>query len=202
MSLFLGPIHHIMFGKIKLQEGFANFLVRSAVKKSKNEEFGIKVDLNTPSIPQGELEEIVDTTNIHGSLQSMIVVVEKRLAFSVDEVLKDGIFSIEEILDLAYEYGKNNLIDSNLNLEETYREISSRILNGMPCDRIEEFLDSDENNLRWRDRMDIHAEYWNGVGRDSKIFYDIRTSIIEGMLSNSDVEYFSHEDNVFELRLA
>lgn len=202
MSLFLGPIHHIMFDKIKLQEGFVNFLVKSATEKSKSKEFEMKVDLNTPSIPHGKLEDIVDTTNIHGSLQSMIIVVEKKIAFSVDKALKDDIFTIEEILDLAYKYGRNNLIDSNLNLEEVYREISSRILNGMPCDRIEEFLESGENNLRWRDRMDIHAEYWNGVGRDSKIFYDIRTSIIEGMLSNSDVEYFSHEGNVFELRLA
>ena len=65
------------------------------------------------------------------------------------------------------------------------------MLNGMPCDRVEEMLDSTEDSFRWRDRLDIHADYWEPYGR---------TSVIEGLLSQSDISYSWDGENEFELR--
>ena len=74
------------------------------------------------------------------------------------------------------------------------------MLNGMPCDRVEEMLDSTEDSFRWRDRLDIHADYWEPYERSSKDFYQIRTSVIEGLLGQSDISYTWNGENEFKLR--
>ena len=160
----------------------------------------MKLDLSLAGVPAGSLEEIVDTTNIHGSLQSLVVIVEKRLAFVVDEALRSGIFTIEDIKNIGRQYGQDHNLGSDLGIEDVYPAIAGKMLNGMPCDRVEEMLDSTEDSFRWRDRLDIHADYWEPYGRSSKDFYQIRTSVIEGLLSQSDISYSWDGENEFELR--
>lgn len=200
MSLFLGPIHHIMYNKIKFQEGLVDAIVRAAGEKTGNDELELKLDLSLAGVPAGSLEKIVDTTNIHGSLQSLVVIVEKRLAFIVDEAIRSDIFTIEDIKDIGRQYGQDHNLGSDLSIEEVYPAIAGKMLNGMPCDRIEEMLDSTEDSFRWRDRLDIHADYWEPYGRSSKDFYQIRTSVIEGLLGQSDISYTWNGENEFELR--
>ena len=200
MSLFLGPIHHIMHNKIMFQEGLVDYILISAKEKTGNNVLGENLDAKIGGVPKGNLEDIVDTSNIHGSLQSLVVVVEKRLALVVDEVLKNGIFTMDDISLLANKYGQDNKLASGLGMEEIYPAISGKILNGMPCDRVEEILESTEDLFRWRDRLDIHAVYWEPYGRSSKNFYQIRTSVIEGLLSEVAVSYTWNGENEFELR--
>ena len=192
MSLFLGPIHHIMYNKIKFQEGLVDAIVKAAEEKTGNNELELKLDLSLAGVPAGSLEEIVDTTNIHGSLQSLVVV--------VDEALRSGIFTIEDIKSIGRQYGQDHNLGSDLGIEDVYPAIAGKMLNGMPCDRVEEMLDSTEDSFRWRDRLDIHADYWEPYGRSSKDFYQVRTSVIEGLLSQSDISYSWDGENEFELR--
>jgi len=181
-----------MYNKIKFQEGLVDAIVKAAEEKTGNNELELKLDLSLAGVPAGSLEEIVDTTNIHGSLQSLVVIVEKRLAFVVDEALRSGIFTIEDIKSIGRQYGQDHNLGSDLGIEDVYP--------GMPCDRVEEMLDSTEDSFRWRDRLDIHADYWEPYGRSSKDFYQIRTSVIEGLLSQSDISYSWDGENEFELR--
>lgn len=174
--------------------------MKAAEEKTGNNELELKLDLSLAGVPAGSLEEIVDTTNIHGSLQSLVVIVEKRLAFVVDEALRSGIFTIEDIKSIGRQYGQDHNLGSDLGIEDVYPAIAGKMLNGMPCDRVEEMLDSTEDSFRWRDRLDIHADYWEPYGRSSKDFYQIRTSVIEGLLSQSDISYSWDGENEFELR--
>ena len=182
------------------QEGLVDYILISAKEKTGNNVLGENLDAKIGGVPKGNLEDIVDTSNIHGSLQSLVVVVEKRLALVVDEVLKNGIFTMDDISLLANKYGQDNKLASGLGMEEIYPAISGKILNGMPCDRVEEILESTEDLFRWRDRLDIHADYWEPYGRSSKDFYQIRTSVIEGLLSEVAVSYTWNGENEFELR--
>ncbi|WAW14719.1 hypothetical protein [Peptostreptococcus equinus] len=199
MSLFLGPIHHIMFGKIKFQEGLCDYIIDEANKKT-YKDFKALIDEKVESLPQGQLEDIVDQANIHGSLQSMIAIVEKRLACIVDIAEKENIFTLEEIKDLARQYGRNNSLDKEISLEDSYAAIFGKMLNGMPCDRVEEKYENDENHIKWRDRIDIHSDFWNAMGRSSQDFYQIRSAVIEGLFENTGISYSVYENNEFELR--
>ena len=108
MSLFLGPIHKILFGKIKFQEDLYNFLIARAMDQNPDSQLDEYIFENCQHLPAGELEDVVDTTNIHGSLQSMIVIVEKKLAFTVNEIVKHRLLPWADIVRLSGRYGELN----------------------------------------------------------------------------------------------
>lgn len=200
MSAFLGPIHYLLFDKIKFQNGLCDYLLNNADSKDSN--FLKEVNDNTSSIPEGTLENIVDLSNIHGSLQSMIKDIEYRLAYIVDRIQKKEIFSFEEILKLSNEYGKTIDVDRDISPVEAYTILSSKLLNGMPCDRVQEILGKDEDFVSWRDRIDIHEEFWRAVQRDSSEFYEIRSSIIKGILEKTNLRYEEKDSYEYLIRRA
>lgn len=190
MSAFLGPIHYMLFAKIKFQDNFCNFLTDKANLKKDN--FRLEIEENTYVIPERDLSEIVDLNNIHMSLQEMIGEVEYKLVYVVEKIEREGIFLFDEILSLAWDYGKivgENEFDSEFKINEVYNFLSSKLLNGMPCDRVQEIISNDENEICWRDRMDIHEVFWDNLDRSSRDFYRIREQIISGMLENSDFKF-------------
>ena len=157
MSLFLGPIHKILFGKIKFQEDLYNFLIARAMDQNPDSQLDEYIFENCQHLPAGELEDVVDTTNIHA-------------------------------------------FPPNTSLEEAYPLIAGKILNGMPCDRMEEIVDKSDDRILWKDRIDIHGQYWTDLGLDVDKFYEIRTSVIKGLLSETRLEYTSPEKFTFELK--
>ena len=199
MSLFLGPIHHIMYGKIKFQDNLCEYIINGISEKT-GEDFAVVVNEVISPLPKGELEDVIDESNIHGSLQAMVSTVESRLAFIVSEAIKRGYLSLEDVKIIAKKFGKQNSFDKDIKLEEAYQTIGARILNGMPCDRVEEVLVNDSKSVKWIDRIDIHKDYWNEVGRDSGDFYEIRSSLIEGLFEDTGIRYTINDDREFELR--
>lgn len=53
---------------------------------------------------------------------------------------------------------------------EAYNAIY-KLVNGMPCDRVQVILQKDKDSVLWQDRMDIHQKYWNEIGGDAGDFY-------------------------------
>lgn len=196
MSLFLGPIHHLLYGKIQFQSRFANFLI----EESNNDLLKSEADKKYPAPPKGELEDIVDTTNIHGSLQVMVTAVEKRFAFVVSQILKNNIFSEDELLDLGYKFGQSETIEPCKTATEAYMLLSKRLLNGMPCDRVEQLMEKSDDLVTWRDTVDIRADHWQEQGLSSEIFYKIRSKALESAMENSDFIFSVKENGSYEIR--
>lgn len=74
MSEFLGPIHYMMYDKIKFQDKITNFLLDGNTKE---------IDEKIAPVSTDNLENLIDQENIHGWLDSKIAVVENRLAFAI-----------------------------------------------------------------------------------------------------------------------
>ncbi|MFR1138908.1 MAG: hypothetical protein ACLSDN_07985, partial [Anaerococcus vaginalis] len=74
MSEFLGPIHYMMYEKIKFQDKITDFLL-----DGKTEE----IDEKIKPVSTDNLENLIDQENIHGWLDSKIDVVENRLAYAI-----------------------------------------------------------------------------------------------------------------------
>ncbi len=196
MSLFLGPIHHLLYGKIQFQNRLSNFLIDSL----KAENLKTVADEKYPSPPTGNLEDIVDTADIHGSLQVMVTAVERRLAFVVSSLLKDGLATEDQLIDLGYQFGVSEKIEDVETAVEAYMALSKRLLNGMPCDRVEQLMEKSDDLVAWRDTIDIRKEYWDEQGLSSQIFYRLRAKVLEGCMIESKFEFKVMENESYEIR--
>ena len=75
MSENLGPIHYMMYEKIKFQDKITNYLLDGDTSK---------VDKINKAVSTDPLEDLIDQENIHGWLDSKIDVVENRLNYALN----------------------------------------------------------------------------------------------------------------------
>ena len=95
MSLFLGPIHHWLYRKIRLQEELITTLAEREGARS-GDSGKYETYVNRELRP---LEELIDTDNIHGWLQARIHDAEGRYAALVAAILKeDDLFVMSQCL--------------------------------------------------------------------------------------------------------
>lgn len=184
MSFNLGPIHYQLFNKILFQNKLTDLLINR---------FNLSENLAEIKNLNGlRLENNIDKDNIHGSLQGMIDIVEKRYAITVNLILKDN--TIEEILSVVNRYGMENRI-SNSNVMEAFNILNSKLLNGMPCDRVINIIEQNSSRIIWEENNMIHKRYWND--KNYKVYYIIRNSLIKSMLYC--LKFKEIEEGVYEI---
>ena len=97
MSLFLAPIHKMMYHKIHFLDDFASSFATEALKQKVNTVFA--------EVERGELAEVIDHNNIHGWLNEQVVLTEKRFAFIIENLLSSG-ETLEGLCQKASTLGK------------------------------------------------------------------------------------------------
>lgn len=157
MSAFLGPIHTWLFGKIKFQNELINKIVSYAIDNDWIESNIVVEKFGT--LEDGELKNIIDESNIHGWLQDRVSLVESSLAYLVTELIKNNADRFELICRLAYDFGVENQFKIYADVESAYKYIDSLLLDGMPCDRVNEIVTNEENLIVWKQNKDIHAQH-------------------------------------------
>ncbi|NLY19869.1 MAG: hypothetical protein GXZ08_01085 [Tissierellia bacterium] len=195
MSKFLAPIHHMMYDKIL----FLDTLTRLVLDLAHNNSvlsIKSKVDI-LGKIEKGELEDMIDQSNIHDWLNDRIQVVEKRFAYSVSLLLLEKPEAKDELLSIMHEVGKD--VSSDCSLFETYELIMSKFLDGMPCDRAVEITNKDKDSIRFKFVIDTHSKYWDEY-ENSEIYWELREACISGILENTDYELLKIDDKNYELR--
>lgn len=193
MSATLGPIHTWLYNKILFQDELTKALIRNMPWEN-------KVDSYCEPLQKGSLEQLIDESNIHGWLQSQIVIVEKRLAYAVTGMLKENPESLPQILLRAREFGKEHLLRDVLNAKGVYDQLEDLLLNGMPCDRVNEVVDSSDDYIRWIQTIQIHETYWQEVEGQVSHYDEIRSNLIQGMISETTFTFTQIDDQTFEIR--
>lgn len=208
MSLFLGNIHYWLFNKILWFEA----LEKEMIKLAKEE--GIDIDtLRKPIVEKyGEetknlpLEEMIDTSNIHGWLQATIHSAEGRMAALTKIILeKEGSKEALEKLYIAQGVlAANEVRESGTDLKtapEIYNSINDYILDGMPCDRVNEVLSSSDTEVIWTRTICVHKDIWEREGVNVDLFYELRSLWIKSFV-NAVNDKFSYieENNTFIIR--
>lgn len=206
MSLFLGKIHYWLFNKIVWFEGLEEEVIKLAEEKGINidilqKEINKKYGEKLPNLP---LEEMIDQSNIHGWLQGKINSAEGRLASWTVEILnsdKNSIYDLEKIyinqgISAAIEAKKEG--KACLNAVDIFNTMNDYILDGMPCDRVNEVIHSEESIVKWKRRVCVHNDIWTSVSGDVKIFYHLRDLWIKSFVNeiNKDFEYINEEEFV------
>lgn len=183
MSKTLGPIHYLMYEKIKFQDEITDFLMDGDFSQIKYE-----------PVSKRPLEEILDQENIHGFLQEKIDIVESRLAKALS--LCDN--PSEKLFKLGQECGKDKDFS---NFEEIFTDLNKYLLDGMPCDQgLSAVLDG--GSLYLITNNNLHAKYQDAINLENS-----RNASCEGghshdhhesfELGNSSVKDLKNEDSSY-----
>lgn len=188
MSLFLGRIHYIMYDKILFQEEILDNLLNFLEEEKRNE---LKKDLDEEfPLEKGNLEDIIDESNIHGWLNERVVRSENRLAKTVSILLRN--FDLEKLKNKFFEIGKN--YKAGEAPMEVFSFITSKFLDGMPCDHALAILKNDEDEFVFTVLSDVHKNIWKDYV-SPEIYWVLRDSFILGSLNSSDLKFEKIEEN-------
>lgn len=210
MSLFLGKIHFWLFNKIlwfqKLEKELVNIAKSEDLDIAKlNKEITNKYG---DTIPNKPLEEIIDTSNIHGWLQEKIHSSEGRVA-ALTTVLIDSNCNVKEKLEQIYikqgimaaaEVKKSGVLLNSA--EEIFNKVNDYILDGMPCDRVNEIIESSGECIKWTRRICVHKDIWNKENIDVEYFYFLRSLWIKYFVHeiNSEFIYVEEDNSIKSIR--
>lgn len=193
MSAFLGKIHYLLYNKIQVQENLLEDVLNFA------KENGIPVEKIKAEVyekygypERRALENVIDNGNIHGWLQAKIQSVESRTAAIVTKLINDYLIKIDEISKIYFENGRNVMKaigEYNFSPRELFELIFEYMLEGMPCDRVNEVIADSEDEFCWKTTVCIHKQHWDEVQGDVSNFYVLRNSWINGFLSLNSKKY-------------
>ena len=182
MSLFLGYIHHLMYDKVLFQEELLESLLE-LLDDDKKIKLIEELNRDFP-IERGDLKDIIDESNIHGWLDERVRRSENRLAETVAFLLRD--FDIEELKNKFNELGKTYEVGDSP--EEAFNFITSKFLDGMPCDHSLMIIKNEENEFIFKVARDLHKDIWESYVNPD-YYWDLRDAFISGSLENSGLKY-------------
>ena len=209
MSLFLGKIHYWLFNKVLWFEGLEGEIIKLAKDKGIDVE-KLEAEINSKygvKTPNKNLEDMIDTSNIHGWLQGKIHSAEGRMAAWTKGILEnnqDYILDMRKVYENQGVNAANEAKESleNINAETIFNSMNDYILDGMPCDRVNEVIDSSEESIMWKRRVCVHKNIWENEGILVDVFYELREHWINAFVNtmNNDYEYVKLEDNIQSIR--
>ena len=193
MSAFLGKIHYWLYNKIQLHEVLIDEIAEFASNKGYNSKELLEKSYLKYGYPViGDLENEIEHSNIHGWLQERIISVEHRLAYVITELLNSNTLSKENVADI-FRINANHIMQQ-ISIHEGapqdfFTLIFDYMLEGMPCDRVNEIVENSSTKIIWKTTRCLHEDYWNEVGGDINNFYFFRDSWINGFLATSGTNY-------------
>ncbi|KOF57747.1 MULTISPECIES: hypothetical protein [Clostridium] len=206
MSAFLGKIHYWLFNKIQLHEKLIENITELAERNGYNSKAMLNESYSKYGTPvTGSLEDNIEHDNIHGWLQQRIISVESRLAYIVTELLRNNAVKKEDIADIFYQSGVDTMKKLEISggsPQELFNLVFDYMLEGMPCDRVNEIIEDNENVIAWKTTRDLHKEYWDEAHGDVNNFNYFVDSWINGFLSASDTgyKYFREENDISTIK--
>lgn len=188
MSATLGKIHYWLYNKIKWYEGLEEEMIHWA---GQFPEFTLEEWVTHMHQDFGEptgdkpLEEIVDQTNIHGWLQSKIDSAELRQAYLVTRILTVRGDLKGELVGLFHKQGEKaalNYPQKPNTPEGLYQAMNDFILEGMPCDQVNEITHQSEDFIAWKTTECLHKPHWERVKGEVGNFYDLREEWLKAFI--------------------
>ncbi len=194
MSKFLGPIHFWLYRKIQLQEGLTDAIVAYGKENNWNvlSDSALADDVKPVEMP--ELDAVVDGANIHGWLQARIGSAEDRSARIVTAVLSEDASRIDGLKQAAKAFGQQNKAEVK-DAEEAYQLLNDSLLDGMPCDNVNQLTEKSADRVCWTRVMDVHGGSYSALGKDDAVYYALREAMVSGILEGTGYTYSDKDGN-------
>ena len=179
MSAFLAPIHYWLFNKIRRVEkreqrlfDLANDMCSSTAEELREQ---VWQSYGEP-LPDKDLSEMIDLSNIHGWLQKQITIAETREAAFVKELTgMCGGTGLETAETAFFEDGRDCGADAKGSgrydlhtASGIYKAMNDYFLNGMPCDQADMLVENSANKVVWQTDACLKEKNWNRAGSDPK----------------------------------
>ena len=114
------------------------------------------------------------------------------MAYVITEIIKNNFLSKADVT-IVFEQNAADLaqkIDINENSPQgLFNRVFDYMLEGMPCDRVNEIVENNETNITWKTTFCLHKDYWDEVDGDIENFYHFRSAWISSFLAESKSEY-------------
>lgn len=137
-----------------------------------------------------DLDRDCDPMNVHGWIQNMLDLVESNLAGITEEILSRNPEAMDVLKDTAYRFGYRHAKDTE-DSGSAYQLLDDVLLNGMPCDDVNEITEQTSDHVFWHEKQDMHAKYW----KNGENYRELRNAVIRGLLSKSAVTYAYDDGN-------
>jgi hypothetical protein len=200
MSAFLGPIHYWLYNKIKIQNKLTEEIISFGKANTSKGNLKEEMDILFGHIDIRPLEEMIDTTNIHGWLQECVSTVENRLAFIVTALIKEDEGVLNDLKTIFFNYGVSLSESSqDISASKIYQQFNDTLLDGMPCDHANAIISQEENEITWKRNVCVHNQYWSFVGGDIKTYYILREEFIKGFINNSGMVFKKIDEVTYQL---
>ncbi len=201
MSAFLGPIHHWLYNKIQLQQE----IIDEIYLLNQNYDLALETECNIRFgfFENKPLEEIIDHCNLHGWLQDRVSQVEYKYAYCVTTLLGKYPETKNSLLALLNKKGIHlaiTLKEFRLNAEGIYKAINDNLLDGMPCDHANRTIKQSDSEVVWTRELCIHTPYWEEVGGDINIYYELRDAWLEGLVSELGYSFEKVDAKTYRIR--
>ncbi len=144
MTETLGPIHYMMYEKIKYQDVLTRHLLED------RPELLAELDRRLPPVSLAPLDTLIDQENIHGWLSARIDVVEGRLAFALAKTA-----DFETKLRQAGAQARSGSAET---VDGLYDQLKLHLLDGMPCDAALTAVRED-SGVRLVQAVELHDQY-------------------------------------------
>lgn len=179
MSAFIGPVHYWLYEKIRLISQREEYIYEKAAAMcgSTAEELREQVwQTYGRPLPDSDLSELIDHTNIHGWLQRQINIAESREAAFIKELLDMCGDTAAGLIEQAFaEHGKmcgekakaKGKYDAGT-APGIYKALNDYYLNGMPCDQADMVVVSEADSLIWETGACLQEPNWKRAGADDK----------------------------------
>lgn len=189
MSAFLGPVHHWLYEKIKYQESINKKLLKSYDNLEKTE-----IESRFGMLTEGELETIIDHTQIHQWLSAQVEIVEGKLAHLVENIEED---KSQEIGTLFYREGQ--IVGAGqkfTNLQDAFAAINNNLLDAMPCDKGVKLVSQEAKELSFEYNPAVHQAF-----KDYQNFMKLRIKWIQGFLYDSAISVEQVNETTLKLKM-
>lgn len=200
MSAFLGHIHYWLYNKIRLVIEREEAIYKKAEKR-----FGSNVEelhelvlqtYGTP-LPDEDLTELIDHTNIHGWLQRQINISETREAAFIKELMDHfGVEAQTLVAEAFREHGyqcggnaKSSGRYDETSAEGIYQTLQDYLLNGMPCDQNDRVIENDSKRFVWEGDVCLQENNWKRVEIDVKIMKNFYQQWVSGFVEALNKEF-------------
>lgn len=183
MSTILGPIHYWLYNKIERQQQLVEELF--SLGKEQGVDLEAECQALYGSFDKKPLEEMIDHYNIHGWLQERVSQVEYQYAYCISKLIKIHSDIYQTLIAIHKSNGAKlalMLKDENTNAIGIFKTVSDNLLDGMPCDHANRLLEQSEDELIWQRELCVHSSYWNEVGGDVKLYYELRDAWLTGLV--------------------
>ena len=180
MSAFLGPIHYMMFGKIKIAADRSRVIIDTFSAKYPAE----TAETVKAALPEGlisfegaALDQLIGDNPIHQFLQGLIDRIEVNEAALVTALLYRFPDDAEKLLAKAFydhgfavakaELGNNTAAGQEMGLLQNI--IGKNYLEGMPCDAVSSYRRTAPETLDVTHSECLHGPKWEAAGAPAHV---------------------------------